>query len=375
MTATLPAGRRTYHEVVSTHCASRSAPRVLGRNRTPLQLHVGARQAESRRPLSRTTSSPSRTGPNDLILVDEGTLVVAKVGGAEAARSRPPSAIKFSREFVPGAARADDVRVRLRGTSPGTCSLRGREQGRTSTEERTSPACRPTARGSWRARAGAPARRAGAGQTRTGGTASRTLRHVGRALRESATVLERGAGLPGRAAEPRRRGAERWSRASATSSRDTRRSRRRCSNDGARSPRRSASKVDAGDYTAASAVGGRDRRHDARRAKRAWLWTAWACEAFAGSPASKAGRSDRRTPAVHRAGGQAEAARRARDRTRARRAPGRRSHDPPRPARKRARRIHSPRRRERVPRRDVRRDGRDATTDAEHHVPVWITIP
>jgi hypothetical protein len=97
----LPAGQRRYHEEVSTHCGDTARPGFWAE--TELLFNFmwvpGRRDAEAA--IANYELAEGRPLPNDRILVDEGTLVVAKAGdGQRPLRITTTKRVKFSYPFA-----------------------------------------------------------------------------------------------------------------------------------------------------------------------------------------------------------------------------------------------------------------------------------
>jgi hypothetical protein len=212
----LSEGERRYLEIVSTHCGDKSQPGFWAETELLFNFMWLPDKQNAEAAVANYELAEGRPLPNDRILVDEGTLVVAKVGDGPSLLITTTKRIKFSYPFVSealalimcalgyadvsgdllacAARRGKDVKGKRR-----RAAVMGTDFPGVSAAAATARASRTQAGGSPR----------GPGQTRAGGLVGDIMDIWAGALQDGARALERsagGAGQGGRYKKPGRRG-------------------------------------------------------------------------------------------------------------------------------------------------------------------------
>jgi hypothetical protein len=100
----LPKGQKRYREVVSTHCGETGVPGFWARTELLFNFRWVPDETNPVAAIANYELAAGRPLPHDRIVVDEGTLVVAKVGDGETPlRITTTKRIKFSAPFPSGA--------------------------------------------------------------------------------------------------------------------------------------------------------------------------------------------------------------------------------------------------------------------------------
>ena len=198
VTAELPsAGRRTYHEVVSTHCGDPARPGFWAETDLLFNFMWVPDKRKAKAAVANYELA-GKPGPNDRILVDEGTLVVSKLGGGKL-RVTTTKRIKFGRAFPSGAIALIMCAFGYGDIAGGllACAAASGKDPNGGTDFPGVPPTAPAPTGS--PGSGGPS---GAGQTGAGGLVQDALDIWARALREGTTALARGVGGAGQQGRP-----------------------------------------------------------------------------------------------------------------------------------------------------------------------------
>jgi hypothetical protein len=205
----LPAGQRRYHEVVSTHCGDKARPGFWAETELMFNFMWVPKKKNAEAAVANYELAEGRPQPSDRILVDEGTLVVAKLDGGPSLLITTTKRIKFTYPFSSEALALIMCALGyadVAGDLLACAATRGKDVGAGGTDV---PGVGVTAAAT-RAGGGDAARSpGGSGQTRPGGLVQDTVDIWTRALRDSARALERGAGWSGQGhpyKKPRRPG-------------------------------------------------------------------------------------------------------------------------------------------------------------------------
>jgi hypothetical protein len=187
-----PLGRRTYHEVVSTHCGE-AGPGFAAETDLLFNFMWLPSKDNAQAALCNYQLAGWRPAPGDRIVVDEGTILVATTPGSDVLKVMTTKRIKFSYPFVSEALALIMCALGYADIAGGLLSCAA-AQGINAIEEfpgvpLPAGAVKPAAQ---MAGAGPPPGPGGGG-----GLLKDTMDIWARALREGAAALERGSGIGG----------------------------------------------------------------------------------------------------------------------------------------------------------------------------------
>ncbi|MCW3030314.1 MAG: hypothetical protein JWM66_447 [Solirubrobacterales bacterium] len=200
----LPDGQRRYREVVSSNCHDKTRAGFWAETELLFNFMWLPDKQNAEAAVANYELAEGRQPRDGRILVDEGTLVVAKVDGGPSLLITTTKRVKFSYPFVSEALSLIMCALGyadVAGDLLACAAKHGKDPGAAGTDF---PGVRPTAATAG-AGAGAAARSpVASGPTRAGGLLQDTMDIWARALRDSARALERGVGGSGQTSASKR---------------------------------------------------------------------------------------------------------------------------------------------------------------------------